>query len=74
MERGLALPRLRCRELAQHVQVRLQANPDDVPMMLFEPLPRVNRPRKPTKADYRLARRFRQPLPRPCRDWLAGKR
>jgi hypothetical protein len=28
------------------------------------------RPRKPTKADYLMSRRFRQPLPKACRMYL----
>jgi hypothetical protein len=28
-------------------------------------------PRRPKKADYVLARQFRQPLPKMCRRWLA---
>lgn len=31
-------------------------------------------PRKPTKADYVSARRFRSELSLPCRLWLAGHR
>lgn len=34
----------------------------------------VIRPRRPAKSDYVLSRQFKEPMPLPCRLWLAGHR